>query len=595
MSVRSRCLNLIAVAFCAACSTAAPHAAVAVAPPKPAAAPRVLAAASAAAGASAVAPPVSAPPTALRLEWVASWEGARPQVFASTDGEFLLSFVGDVRFGGRPLQEPTAVAAAPKRGSRSFWLMRLGTDGSIRNLVATAGQYAWAEGLTRLANGDLIAHGVRAGAANDDQLYRFGPDGSLRWSRPIGQGVLGAVSVDERRDRIDVTMISGSAEADENVGVVTHPPLPGRDTLPVEQAFGTRGNVVLVPAPAANLRPPAPLPLDVPNRPHFQRALGVDDVNAAVVSSRNWLVQARYPGLFLAPGVAPRQPLFSGRSFAWLLASFGEARPGTPTPQPRILDRSPDRSDATASSVPHTPPSVAGLKRAALKAFRSKHYAEACDLFARAQNLTPSDVANLGDLGLCKQRAGDTADALAIDRYALELAASDSAEHARLRHAVYYNLARLDSVKPISFSTTACAELESDAPSCKKPIYVCGINGTYGMDTRWAITTFTAARFALTSAAADASELDPLTWPTLGADADTTSDQDGAASYDVSLRVDRDQRDGNYSTVSEPTASCDVIYSDGCSGRVALACEWSDATTQAAPQRKIVELALVPD
>lgn len=117
----------------------------------------------------------------------------------------------------------------------------------------------------------------------------------------------------------------------------------------------------------------------------------------------------------------------------------------------------------------------------------------------------------------------------------------------------------------------------------------------YGMDTRVGITTFTAARFALTSTAADASDLDPLSWPTLGADAGTTSDQDGAASYDVSLRVDHDQRDGNYNTVSEPTAACDVIYSDGCSGRVALVCEWSDATTRAEPERKIVELALDPD
>ena len=110
--------------------------------------------------------------------------------------------------------------------------------------------------------------------------------------------------------------------------------------------------------------------------------------------------------------------------------------------------------------------SIAGLKRTALNTFRAKRYAEACDLFARVQNLTPTDVANLGDLGLCKQRAGDTADALVIDRYALELAASDSAQHARLRHAVYYNLAELDTKKPVAFAKKACTELESDTPSC---------------------------------------------------------------------------------------------------------------------------------
>lgn len=547
------------------------------------------------ASASAVAPATSATPTALRLAWVASWEGARPQVFVSPDGEFLLSFVGHVRFGGKPLQAPVAAAASSKRGYRSFWLMRLGADGGIRNLVAAPDHYAWAEGITRLADGDLIAHGVRADAANEDRLYRFGSDGSLRWSRSLGRGVLGAVNVDERGDRIDVTMISGSAEADEDVGVVTHRPLPGRDTPPVEYAFDTRGNAAAVRAPG-NPPPTSRLVLDMPTRQYFQRALGVDDVNAAVAApNRDWLVQARYPGLFLAPGVEPSQPLFSGRSFAWLLASFAEARPGTPSPQPRVLDWSPDRRDPTASNVLHAPPSVAGLKRAALKAFRAKHYAEACELFAHVQNLRPTDVANLGDLGFCKQRAGDTADALVIDRYAIELAASDSAEHAKLRRAVYYNLASLDAKKLVSFATKACTELESDTPSCKKPVYVCGLDGTYGMDTRVGITTFTAARFALTSTAADASDLDPLTWPSLGAEASTTSDQDGAASYDVSLRLERDQRDGNYNTVSEPTASCDVIYSDGCSGRVALACEWSDATTRAAPERKIVELVLDPD
>jgi hypothetical protein len=595
MSVRSRCLNVMAAVFCAACSPASPHAAAAVAPPERAAAPRVSLAVSSAPSASAAAPAVSATPTALRLQWVASWEGARPQVFASPDGEFLLSFVGDARFGGQHLQEPAAVGLSTKRGPRSFWLMRLGPDGSVRHLVAAAGQYAWAEGITQLANGDLIAHGVRAGAANDDQLYRFGSDGALRWSRSLGQGVVGAVSVDERGDRIDVKMISGSAEADDDVGVVTHRPLPGRDIPPVEHTFDTRGNAV--PVQALGNLPPTPRSLiDVPTRQYFQRALSVDEVNAAVaVPSGNWLVQARYPGLFLAPGVEPSQPLFSGRSFAWLLASFVEARPGTPTPQPRVLDRSADHRGRTASKVPHTPPSVAGLKRAALNAFRAKHYAQACELFAHAQNLRPTDLANLGDLGLCKQRAGDTADALAIDRYAIELAAGDSAEHAKLRHAVYYNLASLDAKKPLSFAEKACTHLASDTPSCKKLVYVCGIDGTYGMDTRVGITTFTAARFALTSTAADASDLDPLTWPTLGADAGTTSDQDGAASYDVSLRVDRDQRDGNYNTVSEPTASCEVIYSDGCSGRVALVCEWSDATTRAEPERKIVELALDPD
>jgi hypothetical protein len=59
-----------------------------------------------------------------------------------------------------------------------------------------------------------------------------------------------------------------------------------------------------------------------------------------------------------------------------------------------------------------------------------------------------------------------------------------------------------------------------------------------------------------------------------------------ASSGQIFLRSDQ--------TVSEPTASCDVIYSDGCSGRVALVCEWADATTRAAPERKIVELALDP-
>jgi hypothetical protein len=580
MSVRSRRLNIVAAALCAACSATSPHAAVAVAPPKHAAAPR-----GAAASASAsVAPSASA-----------SWEGAWPKIFASPDGEFLLSFVGDARFGGKPLQTPTAVVAPSRRGSRSFWLMRLGTDGSVHSLVVAAGRFAWAEGIARLADGDLIAHGVSEGAANDDQLFRFGSDGSLRWARSLGKGVLGAANVNERGERIEVTMISGSAEADDDTGVVTHRPLPGRDTPPVELVFDTRGNAVSVRTLAGNPRP-APVPLGVPIRQYFERALTVAEVDAAVsVPSRNWLVQARYPGLFRAPGTESSQALFSGRSFAWLLASFAEARPGTPAPRTRVLDRSLDHRDPTASSVPLTPPSVAGLKRAALNAFRAKRYAEACDLFAQVQNLTPLDLANLGDLGFCKQRAGDTADALVIDRYALELAVSNSTEHVRLRSAVYHNLAQLDAKKPLDFAKEPCVELESDVPSCKKAIYVCGIDGTYGMNTRFGITTFTAARFALTSALANASELDPVNWPSLGADPDTTSDQDDAASYDISLRVDRDQRDGNYKTVSEPTASCDVIYSDGCSGRVVLVCEWSDATTNAAPERKIVELALTPD
>ena len=147
-------------------------------------------------------------------------------------------------------------------------------------------------------------------AANDDQLYRFGPDGSVRWSRSLGQGVLRAVSVDESGDRIDVKMISGSAEADDDVGVVTHRPLSGRDIPPVELAFDTRGNAVPVRAPGS--LPPTPrLLIDGLTRldPWSKEQTGVASLNQPIAArncnSRVDIIDAER-SLEVLPGGRPR-------------------------------------------------------------------------------------------------------------------------------------------------------------------------------------------------------------------------------------------------------------------------------------------------
>ena len=97
-------------------------------------------------------------------------------------------------------------------------------------------------------------------------------------------------------------------------------------------------------------------------------------------------------------------------------------------------------------------PSAAGtrfteLRDRATKAFKAKRYKEACALYTEAQAAQPADAANMADLALCLQRAGDDDGAVKANQDAIRLASAPGApadKSLRVRKAAYYNLGRLD-------------------------------------------------------------------------------------------------------------------------------------------------------
>lgn len=643
-----------------------------------------------------------------QLDWVASWQGPPPQLFARPSDDFLLVVAGSTKLGGRPI--------VGRAAANSLHFVHLGRDGRVRSSVAVAQPLSWARGLALLNDGDVLAHGAKQNGSQQE-LFRFHPDGSIVWSHDIGREFYPwSFDVDETSGRIVLGLIPWRPRPDPVLGVTLEHSAPGGPTparvvvvngagtktfdAPLDQqalaavalrpegGFAVAGNAAPVSAIAtatALLAPgaagasaswisaidasgrsswvrtlelgaggrlaglgvaadgsvfvagqgsggtarflqrfaaargaPEPaiaLPssavvrfstsgepdylverapdgnsltyvaLDETGQARWSAGLGAMELaGVAALGDGTRLLQGRFPAVLSVPGLGAGPALTSGRPFSFFLALYSEIPAGStaPAPVPRVLDRALPANDKT---------SVHSLKRRALRAFRAKRYEQACDLFAQAQNRVPHDSANLGDLGLCLQRAGQAGLAEVVDRHALALAAGTSEADSKVRHAVYHNLALLGVKQKLDFAKSTCLELPSDSPGCDRPIHVCGSYGSYGMDTRVFIGSFTVARFALTRGAADLGDIDPLTWPELGAAEGETTDRRGAPSYDVTLSFDADNRDSNYGTVSQDFAECSVIHIEGCGGRVALACSWHDADSKGS-QNKIIELEL---
>jgi hypothetical protein len=656
------------------------------------------------------------PARGANLDWVASFEGLEPRVFGAGD-EFLLASIGRARLGGKPVQTETAPSHTSKFFARDLLLARVGADGAVRSVVAAALAFSWVKALGRLASGDVIAHGVRAGA-EAHELYRFRSDGSLVWARELaGETMLRLFALDEKSGKMALSLVPGHEEADQKFGSSRRGPKTKTDNpvarvlfldgtgaerwsgaidalclraLAVHEADGVvLGGVVATTLPKVSFLPPSSLRSssawvallgdagavhwvhivgedqsrnlsrlrwrsdgtiaatgsDVKRRAGFMEVLdaktgvskhthapeaneklrfieekgdiwveevsssdvielssrsragderwraeigpAVSVMDAATLADGTCLIVGRHPGLLLLPGLEPPAAFASAESFAWFLALVSEVPLGTKATPPRVLDR--------ASPAQAPAGGIAALKKRALTAFRAKRYRDACPLFAEIVNLLPRDAAGMGDFGFCLQQMGETGLAILVDRYAVRLAARDTSEDLAVRRAVYHNLATLETKKPLSFYPKPCMTLASDAFGCEKPVFVCGVDGTYGMDTRVAIITYTAARFALSAeAAALEPDLYALSWPELGDGPTETSDRSGASSFDISLKVDRDSRDGNYNTVTNEVSTCDVVYADGCSGRVGLSCSWQDMRSNDKPVVKVIELALDP-
>ena len=159
-----------------------------------------------------------------RLEWVASWQGPPPVIFATNQGDFLLTVLDHPRLGLSPvLVTAKAESTTPTSESpRQLSFVRLAPDGTVRSSVSVTYPFAWAEGLSRFDNGDLLVQGQKRGSITLELLC-INESGKILWTRPLGQYVvIDKFSSDPQTGRVALTLVSGSAAADAELGRVTH-------------------------------------------------------------------------------------------------------------------------------------------------------------------------------------------------------------------------------------------------------------------------------------------------------------------------------------------------------------------------------------
>ena len=237
------------------------------------------------------------------------------------------------------------------------------------------------------------------------------------------------------------------------------------------------------------------------------------------------------------------------------------------------------------------------LRDRATKAFKAKRYKEACALYTEAQAAQPADAANMADLALCLQRAGDVDGAVKANQDAIRLASAPGApagKSLRVRKAAYYNLGRLDwsiGVPRGSGGKAACDDLIEDGAGCKRPVHICARGGTTGGVRH--LTDFVAARFALDEASARLGDNEyRIDWPGMG-DGGQASDQTDGDTYDVSIELSTELRDENGETYATSSGGCTLVHADGCTGHFGFACTWQESN-DGKPQRTAVEMTLRP-
>jgi hypothetical protein len=293
-------------------------------------------------------------------------------------------------------------------------------------------------------------------------------------------------------------------------------------------------------------------------------------LEAVVTAPDAVLVDGKYNLVVTVPGREPPAYLLgngSNRHFIGLLSWRAGPLAAPPQPDARFTE----------------------LHDRAMRAFRAKRFRQACDLFVGAQRVRPADAANMADLALCLQRAGDNDGAVRANRYALRLASVPGApedKSLRVRKAAYYNLSRLDFRERGSDGV-----IESDF-GCKRPVYVESRTGTAG-GVRY-MNDFTVDRYALDSATATMTEHEyRIDWAEIGASELSANDQAGDVVYDVTTDLQRDFRDEDGDSQDGSRASCVLLNADGCSGHLGFACEFED-NGDSKPSTAIFELTLKP-
>jgi len=245
---------------------------------------------------------------------------------------------------------------------------------------------------------------------------------------------------------------------------------------------------------------------------------------------------------------------------------------------------------APAVLPPPAEPRFVELHARATRAFRGKHFKEACALFADAQRARPADAANMADLALCLQRLGDDDGAARANRYAIRLASvpdtPDDATRLRVRKSAYYNLGRL------ARGDTFFAALVSEF-GCQHSVFDARYDGTTGGIHY--LADYEIARFAL-----DQHEVVPFQedeyrsdWPQIGSDETATADAAGETSYDVTLSVTENFRDDQGETQASDTAGCALVFADGCSGHLGFDCSFEDRDGN--QSSRVIELTLARD
>jgi tetratricopeptide (TPR) repeat protein len=260
-----------------------------------------------------------------------------------------------------------------------------------------------------------------------------------------------------------------------------------------------------------------------------------------------------------------------------------------------------------SGASPPKPPTFAALRAKGLRAYRSKKFEEALDIFRAASALEPDDGDVLTEVALCLAQLKYDEDAIAANRAAIRLAAGASQRERRIRRAAYFNLGKLKAGRELTFAFAedlTCHALASEA-GCARTVEACGADGG-NSGNRWS-SHFTTARFALTRPVAKtADDDDPFhkfwsDYAGFGASREATHDETGAPFYDVTLQYEAENRkpaEGEADVLeSRQESSCAVVHVDACARRLGLYCEWDvhGEDPKAKPTAAAVELSFAEE
>jgi hypothetical protein len=460
-------------------------------------------------------------------------------------------FSGDLRIdgGGAP-----PVSASHPGPADTAWIASWDAGGRVSWLRTFAGPSPWLEAISPLADGSVLALGWCYGRlTNMDGVDDVG-------GGDAGHGDTGAPN--PNRQRSFLVRLDGATGAPLSIEYVdgTRATSPLADGL-IEVATSDRrdGERTYVTTLSAT---------DAAGDNRWRATLDAQVAGVAAASDAV-LVWGSYNAVMTLPGREPPAVLTgagSNRTFVGLLAWQGDAAAAPPSA--RAADN---------------------LHAQAMRAFRGKRYRQACDLFVAAQVARPANAANMTDLALCLERAGDKEAAARANRYAIRLAEApgvvdEDKGRRRVRKAAYYNLGRLN---PGGWQRALVPDFD-----CTRKVFADTRTGRTG-GVRY-LADFEVARFALDAetAALDADEY-KLEWPDLGADDSATDDAGGTMSYDVTLSLEEDFRDSQGDTQETSSAGCQLVHSDGCSGHLGFSCAFAPRGEDKARTRAI-ELTLTP-